>query len=210
LHIIKSYVETTAWYYKYYFINPTTKCENGESLTKVFFKLPTKITKNSKNNFTISSSFPTNYTIRPHTDALGMEHKTLDKPSKLESDAKNMFNSLKSKPLIIKRSIEFKGEINTNYPMKSVYANLKRNLKEYISGYSYKTNEEVTPDKIANTFYLNKHDNKIDFEVYPYKNGSKVLYNARLRYTIDSKGNSTLTKKDIDELHKKISKIIND
>jgi hypothetical protein len=180
------------------------KCENGESLTKVFFRLPTKITENSKNNFTVTSNFPTNYTIRPHTDAIGMEHETLDTPSKLEADAKNMFNSLKSIPLTIKRSVEFKGEVNTKYPDKAVYANFKRIL----GSYSWRRNETVSEVKKQNSFNLKS--NPLHVEVYPYRDGSKVTYSTTLKYTIDSNGNSTLTKKDIDALHNKIAKIIND
>lgn len=180
------------------------KCENRESLTKVFFKLTTKITENSKNNFTVTSSFPTNYTIRPHTDAIGIEHKTLDTPSKLEADAKKMFNSLKLKPLSIKRSVEFKGEVNTKYPDKAVYANFKRIL----GSYSWRRNEMVSEVKKQNSFNLKS--NPLHVEVYPYRDGSKVTYSTTLKYTIDSNGNSTLTKKDIDALHNKIAKIIND
>ncbi|MGM0520019.1 MAG: hypothetical protein ACQERD_10295 [Campylobacterota bacterium] len=164
----------------------------------------------SKNNFSFMANFPSKYVIKPDSSFIGSEFDPLDKPQKLDLDAKNMFNSLKSKPLTIKRSVDFKGEINTNYPMKSVYANLKRNFKEYISKYSYKTNEEVTPDKIANTFYLNKYDNKTNFEVYPYKNGSKVIYNAKIDYSIDSNGGSTLQPKDIEALHNRIKKVVND
>ena len=172
------------------------KCENRESLTKVIFKLPIKITENSKNNFTVSSSFPTNYIIRPHTDSLGMEHETLDSPSKLETDAKKMFNSLKTKPLTISRSVKFKGEVNTKYPDKAVYANFKR-----ILGESNKQNSFIL--KVKEKSY------PLHVEVYPYRDGSKVVYSTTLGYTLDSKGGSTLSAKDIMELHKKIEAIIN-
>lgn len=193
--------------------NCSRKCENGESLTKVFFKLPTKVTENTKNNFTINSSFPVNYTIRPHTDAIGMEHETLDMPSKLEADAKKIFNSLKSKPLTISRSIEFKGEVNTKYPDKAIYANFKRILGEFRNWryWSRTNNERISESKKQNSFDLkiNKKSYPLHVEVYPYRNGSKVTYSTTLEYTIDSNGNSTLNPKDIKELHKKVESVIN-
>lgn len=183
-------------------------CENGESITKVFFELPTTIQETSKNNFNLKSSFPNQYTVRAHTDALGIEHSTLDTPAKLESDAKKMFDSLKSKPITIERKVEFKGEVNTKYPDKAVYANFKR----LMGNYSWRSNENVSEIKKQNSFNLKVANTSypLHVEVYPYREGSKVTYTTTLSYNIDSQGNATLKSSDIQELHKKIEKIVND
>ncbi|MBN1840077.1 MAG: hypothetical protein JW802_08560 [Campylobacterales bacterium] len=184
------------------------KCENGESLTKVIFESSMMVEINSKNIFNIRADFPTQYIVKAHTDAIGIEHPLLDNLSILEKDAKEMFDSLKNKPIIIERQVEFKGEINTQYPDKSIYANFKR----LMGLYSWGGNESITESKKQNSFNLivaNK-SYPLHIEVYPYRDGSKVNYSATLFYQIDSAGNSTLTSKDIKELHKKIEKIIND
>ena len=108
------------------------KSKHGQ-VTQVIFDIKSKLDEKSKNSFSFIATFPTKYVIKPDSDFVGSEFDPLDKPSKLDNDAKQMFKSLQSKPITIKRSVEFKGEVNTKYPMKSVYANLKRNLKEYIS-----------------------------------------------------------------------------
>lgn len=182
-------------------------------VTQAIFKINTKIESKSKNTFLLSATFPKQYTIKPDSSVFGSEFKPLDKPNKLEADAKKMFNSLKLKPLLIKRSIKFKGEINTKYQDKAIYANFKRILGEFINWrYWNRTNNEIiTESKKQNSFDL-KINNKsypLDVEVYPYRDGSKVIYSTTLKYTVDSNGNSTLTKKDIDALHNKIAKIIN-
>ena len=152
------------------------------------------------------------YTIKPYTDAIGIKHKPLDKPNKLEDDAKRMFNSIKE-PIKITRSVEFKGEVNTKYPAKAVYANFKRILGEFKNWNSWTRNsgERISESKKQNSFILKLNERlyPLHVEVYPYRDGSKVVYSAKLKYTIDSKGNTTLTKEDIKQLHKKIEDIIN-
>ena len=190
------------------------KCPNREALTKVFFELPTSIEETSKNSFNLKSSFPNQYTVRAHTDAVGMEHSTLDQPAVLEKDAINIFNSLKNKPITIKRKVEFKGEVNTKYPDKSVYANFKRLMGEFRNWrwWSSTSNEKISETKKQNSFNLKVGNSSypLHVEVYPYREGSKVTYTATLSYNIDSQGNATLKSSDIQDLHKKIEKIVND
>jgi len=188
------------------YINGEKHTTGTENLTKVIFKLPCKITEKSKNDFLLNIKFSVNYDIKPFKDAIGMEIKPLDKLSNLENDAIKLFNVVK-KPITIKRYIEFKGEINTKYPDKAVYANFKRIL----GNYSWRENEKINDVKKQNTFTLKVNDKlyPLYIEVYPYRDGSKVVYSTTLRYVIDSKGGSTLNAKDVKALHKKIEDIVN-
>jgi len=176
-------------------------------VTQVIFNSELNVTEKSKNHFIISASFPKKYVIKPDSSFVGSEFDPLDKPSKLAQDAKRMFNSIKE-PIKITRSIEFKGEVNTKYPDKAVYANFKRIL----GNYRWKDyNRNISAVEKQNTFSLmiNKKRFPLFVEVYPYRNGSKVIYSTNLSYTIDSNGNSTLNAKDVKKLHKKIKDIIN-
>ena len=69
-----------------------------------------------------------------------------------------------------------------------------------------------TDIKKENSFNLSL--NNINFplqvEVYPYREGSKVVYTAPLSYTISSTGEVTLAKDDIDSIAILVNKIIND
>jgi hypothetical protein len=50
----------------------------------------------------------------------------------------------------------------------------------------------------------------VEVTVYPYKNGSKVIYKAYFNYTLTSDGKSTLTKSDIEKAKQKIEQVIDD
>jgi len=200
------------------YLNGNQNCGNQckskyGQVTQVIFDMNINIKEKSKNNFLITASFPQQYTIKPDSSFVGSEFDPLDKPNKLEADAKRMFNSLKDKPLEIQRKIEFKGEVNTKYPDKAVYANFKRILGEFVNwrSWSRSSNERISESKKQNSFILkvNGKSYPLHVEVYPYRDGSKVVYSTTLKYTINSKGNSTLNAKDIKELQKKIEDIIN-
>jgi len=194
------------------YVNGNQNCGNycnskyGQ-VTQVIFDVKLNIKEKSKNDFLIQGLFPQEYTIKPDSNVFGFEFSSLDNLNNLEKDAKRMFNSLKDKPLQIKRSIEFKSEVNTKYPDKAVYANFKRIL----GSYSWRNNENISDVKKQNSFNLkvNGKSYPLHVEVYPYRDGSKVTYSTNLEYTVDSKGGSTLNVKDIKELHKKIENIIN-
>lgn len=216
--------------------NCNSKCQSsGGSVTKVTYKLPIEIKENSENNFTVKVSTPKNYIVRPHTNALGITYDPLDTLGNLENDVKRMVNSLKYKvltkeeriakvkkynpsyalgnykailkslePKVIKvqRDFNFNGEVNSEYQMESVYANISRALSD-IGGYG----KSISDEKMTNMFYLDKY--AVTFEVYPYKNGSKVVYKGNLKYTIDSQGNTSLDSKMVEDLRTKIKNIIN-
>ncbi|EDM23815.1 hypothetical protein [Caminibacter mediatlanticus] len=183
---------------------------------------------NSKNNFTTFTKFkipykfyakkiiinyPNKYTYIPATDWKGTQIKPLDNPQNLKKDVFRILNNLKNVKLYISKRYILQGEINTNYPANSIYANFKRLMGQYRGNYYWENStEKISPIEKENTFNL-KIKNKIyplNIKVYPYRNGSKVIYKAYISYKVYSDGTSTLTKKDIENAKKEIKRVVND
>jgi len=127
----------------------------------------------------------------------------LDSLENLEADSKNIFSQLKN--LSLDKKYKLIGEINSDFPAKSIYANFKRML----GNYSYR--ENVSESKKQSTFKLTIKDQYIPLhiEVFPYREGSKVKYSALIPYKISQEG-STLSKQDIASIKEEIKKIVND
>jgi len=180
--------------------------------SSVKFEIPIKI-KQMNQIYNINIKFNKNYTIVDKAIVLGDEITLIKPLPVLKQDAIEMFNSLKTKPITISRSIEFKGEINTKFPDKAIYANFKRILGEFVNWryWNQTSNEKISESKKQNSFNLKIRGNShpLHVEVYPYRDGSKVRYSTTIKYTIDSNGNSTLSEKDVENLHKRIKNIIN-
>lgn len=179
--------------------------------TEVRFKLPYNITETSKNNYNVKLTYPKNFEYIGHTDILGSPMKPLDTFANLEADVVKMMNSIKTTPFIFTRTISetIKNEVNSKYPDKAIYANFDRIMGKY----SWKTGEKVSETKKMSTFRLN-YKNKtypVYVEVFPYQNGSKAKYEISYSYEYDSNGKTTkLSQNDIAEIHKIISKVVND
>lgn len=190
--------------------NNCHKCTNKESTSKVIFNIPYQIIETQSSTFKFDANMPTSYSILPHTDAIGMDHPLLDATNILENDVFKMLDSLNKRSLTINKFFDIKGEINTKYQDKAVFANFKRMLGQY----NWDKSEVVSEVKKQNTFALKINENELPMpvyvEVFPYREGSKVVYSIRLNYTISSDGTSTITKKDINGLSNKIERIIND
>ena len=129
----------------------------------------------------------------------------LDSLENLEADSKNIFSQLKN--LLLDKKYKLIGEINSDFPATSIYANFKRML----GNYSYSGNEKISESKKQNTFNLNVKGKNVPLyvEVFPYREGSKVKYSTVIPYKISQEG-SSLTKQDIDDIKAKITKIVND
>jgi len=129
----------------------------------------------------------------------------LDSLENLEADSKNIFSQLKN--LSLDKKYKLIGEINSDFPATSIYANFKRML----GNYSYSGNEKISESKKQNTFNLNVKGKNVPLyvEVFPYREGSKVKYSTVIPYKISQEG-SSLTKQDIDDIKAKITKIVND
>ena len=175
--------------------------------TEVIFKIPYKYNINS-----IKLIYPNQYTLTPCNDAIGMGIDLLDKTSNLKKDVFNILNNLKNTKLYISKKYILKGEINTKYPANSIYANFKRLMGQYTDNYYWTdSREKISPIEKKNVFNLKIKNNNypLYIKVYPYRNGSKVVYKAYISYKINSDGTSTLTRQDIENAKKEIEKVIN-
>ena len=179
----------------------------GWYIDTVEFKMPYKIEENK-----IIFKYPTEY---KHTPCHGlitlcMIVSPLDDFDKLEADVNRIFNKLPSTILTINKTYVLKGEKNTPYNSSSIYANFERLLGKY----NYWNNKKVSNLNIKkeNTFALKIKERvyPVEVTVYPYKNGSKVIYKAYFPYVLTSNGKSSLTKSDIEKAKKKIEQVIDD
>jgi hypothetical protein len=129
-------------------------------------------------------------------------------PGESEQYTLNIIKYFPSKIILETKKYEQKGEINTQYSDKSIYANFKRILGEYNWRYS---SEQLDASKSKNVFNLrvNNKSFPLMIEVYPYRDGSKVIYSVTIKYNIDSSGKATLTQEDIEKIEVQIKDIIN-
>lgn len=165
------------------------------------------------NNNQISFTLDDTYKYQPCSDAIGIDIDPLDSLQNLEKDSKNILSKLKTLKITLNKRYHLKGDINSKYKADSIYANFKRLMGSYNwRSYYGSSKENLTEVKKENTFNLEINNKYIPLrvEVYPYRDGSKVQYEAYLPYTISSDGKVSLSKKDIEQLKTKISKVIND
>jgi len=210
-----------------------SKSENRR-ITSVSFDVPLKITKNGDNYFTVEATYPKKYIYIESINTLGMTLKPIRPISQLKKDVERIIKSLKyikltekqreekikgystsyllsnykairksfiPKLIKINRSFEIKGEVDSKYSMDSTFSNLNRILKlrdedKELSKISAKYKHRINKNK-SNKAYIN-------FDVYPYKNGSKVIYEGNIEYMIDSQGESSLTPSDIENFKQKV------
>ena len=108
----------------------------------------------------------------------------------------------------LQRSKLEQGELNTNFPSESVYANFSRNL----SAVEARDTVKFTDIEKFKLFWLKVDGQRTQLavSVYPYRNGSKVMYRFHYPYAITGDGKNTYSADHIKALHKQIAKIAND
>lgn len=130
-----------------------------------------------------------NYSIMPKRNIVGLEQDLLDDVTSLAADVNNIIRNANG--IVISKSgvHQFSGEVNVEYPAESVYANFDRLLGKYKKS----NNESYSEFKIEDSYNLKLKDRNfpLSIEVYPYRNGSKVLYKSMYSYVLSSNGNST-------------------
>jgi hypothetical protein len=101
-----------------------------------------------------------------------------------------------------------KGEVNTNIRPESILGNFERLLGRYKSGFS---DEKVYDLKKYNVFsYLSGKDRvALKVAIFPYKDGSKIVYEAMLPYVIGADGSKEGYELP-DKMKFDIEKIVND
>ena len=183
-------------------------CPDGESLTKTQYDFPFAL-KETATGYEMSIEFPSEYKHIPHTDAVGITHSPFISFSKMNDDAANIFESLKH-PIRFEKAKVFKGEINSQYSDESVYANFERILGHY-SWKSSKARQD-SGFKTENTFALEIDGERypVHVEVFPYRDGSKVSYQAKMKYEVTSDGSSSLRSDSENIVRNKIKNVISD
>lgn len=167
------------------------------------------------NNNQVSFILNNKYIYKPANDITGDEYKPLDSLQNLENGSKNILSKLNTLKIVLHKRYHFTGDINSKYKADSIYANFKRLAGTYNwhSYYGNQNDEKLTEVKKENTFNLKVNGELIPLhvEVYPYRNGSKVQYEAYIPYTIDSSnGDASLNASDVKKLRTEIFNIIND
>jgi len=173
--------------------------------TSVIFTLHYK----QLNPNTISFTLDDKYILKQGKDKNGNVIPPLDKLKNLENDSKTILSKLKTLKAAIYLRYNLKGEINSKYKPDAVYANFRRLLSKFNQkSYNYCILETIPSD---NTFGLKFHNGvyPLHIKVYPYRNGSKVKYEAYIPYAIYSDGTISLTEKDIENLKNRIENIVN-
>jgi len=161
--------------------------------TKVVFYADSKVDGNK-----VTLTLKPNFSIQPMKNPLGIEQETLDSIANLKSDAVNIISKLNTIVVTQQKKHIISGDINVAFPPESVYANFERLLGKYEWGRS----ESIKEFKKENTYKLsmNNRDFPVNVEIYPYRNGSKVIYTAQIDYELSSNGSSTLSLNDLETL----------
>lgn len=106
-------------------------------------------------------------------------------------------------------SEQITGEINVKYKDESVYANFKRILGEYSGSSDELKKYDITKEKIFN-LKSNNIPVPLKITVYPYRDGSKVVYEFNYKYTINPNGTNTYNKNDIEKLVTEVKRVAED
>lgn len=174
----------------------------SHDVTKVVFNLDTKLEGNA-----LILSYPKNYLTQQ--EKFGFSYiEFLDTQNNIVKDSINVYKSINKKALKVSMQEVLKGEVNTEYPATSVYANFKRILGSYRWG----RHENITESKKKNSFSIELNGKKLPIyiEVFPYRNGSKVVYSLPISYELYSDGSSSVSQDEISNLVQRIESIIND
>ena len=194
-------IKTTQSSYKIIYANG--EYNNQYYLAKTIFPVPYKIEQRL-----ITLHYPNEFIFIPCNDAIGGEIKPLDNVENLKQDVERILSKAPNTKLKINRSYTFKGEVNTPYPSESVYANFKRLVGQYQGRFYDKTVNEIEKKNYFN-LKIKDHIYPLKITVYPYRNGSKVVFEANINYTLYSDGSSSISKQDIEKAKEDIEKIIN-
>ncbi len=104
---------------------------------------------------------------------------------------------------------EVKGEVNVQYNDESVYANFKRLL----GSYKYKGDEKKKFDIEKDAVFSLQNGKEIipvKISVFPYRNGSKVVYEFEVPYSLKADGTSSYSEESVKGLIAKIEKVAQD
>lgn len=184
-----------------------------EYVSKVVFKCPILEDTQDENSYTLKIKYPTSYTVSTHTGRLG-DFDFVDPVDKLKKDAQHIYDNLVNSEM--KYTHKFTGEVNTKYPSDAIYANFQRlsgvyNRRQNTWWSDSQSNVSGHDIKKGNVFTL-KYNGKaypLKIDVYPYRDGSKVVYKSFVDYTINGKNEASLNDEIMKNIRQAITKIIN-
>lgn len=127
--------------------------------------------------------------------------RLFDTTENLAVSAVDIFSRLSSVSVEFKHSE--KGEVNSPYDEESILGNFHRILGVF-------ENDQGVVKKGRYHLTKNNHSAFVNITVYPYRNGSKVVYEVSIPYKISSNGNISLNKSTVKEFHHMIKKVIKD
>ena len=184
--------------------------ENGENskgyiLDKTIFTINYVKADDNSTVFT----FPKTFVHQAASNIIGIEMDRLDSPNHLEEDAKHVFNRLDKVVLKLRRNYTLKGEVDTTYGDRSVYGNFERMLGKYDWSQSQKEYSNEIKKENTYTFTYGKESYPLGVAVYPYRDGSKVVYTLYIDYIVNSDGTCSLSTDDMESIKEKIVSIAN-
>jgi hypothetical protein len=155
-------------------------------------------------NYRFVINYPTKGTLTISDEDI----EPLDNIENLKADVQRIYMELANSTVTIKRIYKLREEVNSQFNDTSILANFRRILGKYI--YDDKTKMDDVVKERTFSFKYNNIVLPLEVEVYPYRNGSKAVYNLKIPYFVDSKGNISLIPYQIDEIKKQMEKIVND
>lgn len=167
-----------------------------------YVKFPYKIMKENEQT-RIIISFPDKGIL-----AINEDVEPMVPVNELKKDTIRIFNEASTMKGFVKKSYFMKGEVNSQFNDTSTYANFLRILGQY----KFDNSVKVDDIRKKNTFTFKYKNTNLPLyiQVYPYRNGSKVVYEVEIPYEVNSQGGISITKEDIDSIKKQIEKIAND
>lgn len=113
-----------------------------------------------------------------------------------------------AKPIKLRFSALAKGEVNAGFKPESVLGNFERLMGRHTYGYREDRVYDLKRDNVF-SYRVGQERVALKLAVFPYRDGTKAQYEARLPYAIASDG-STEGFDSIDKLRQDVEKVIND
>lgn len=124
-------------------------------------------------------------------------------PDKINDDLVSRLNRLK---IQVQRTYILKGEVDSAYGQESVYANFTRQLGLY-GNKKFNKSDDIEKESIF-TYAINGEKLLLHVSVFPYKKGSKTVYQMTIPYVVSD--TVSISKNDIDNIKNNIAKIVNE
>jgi hypothetical protein len=179
------------------YVNGTLEPATGKTY-KTVVEAQYRVTIKTVDNFKIAEvTPPADLTTIPGRDALFLPIPTYYKPEHLSNDVKNIMAKMNPN---IKVTWGKQGEINVKYSDEAVFANFTRLFGGHTSSKSSGEKQRI----------YTASDTSVEITVFPYRDGSKVVYKIIGSSMLDGNGGSTYNESAVKDLIAKVEKTAND